>query len=177
MKIGLLRHFEVIISPPKSCDSNTFNKISHLYDTCDIIPLPNKISTLDYSICYSSPLKRALETAQIVYNGEILILPDLVEVPMQAPFRTQKNLPFGLWKVLSRMGWAFNFKRMPETRKQTDQRIERVAEIINKNNSHNILLVTHGFFITCLQGKLKKMGFKGKETLNPSNGTLYEFIK
>ncbi len=176
MKIGLVRHFEVKISTPKSCDSDTFNKVCRLYDTCDIIPFPTKFSTLDYSICYCSPLKRAYETAHIIYDGEIIVCPDLVEVPMQAPFQTKKNLRFGLWKVLSRVGWAFNLKKMPETRKQTDQRMERIVEIIKKNNSKNILLVTHGFFITCLQSKLKKMGFKGKETLNPSNGTIYEFV-
>jgi broad specificity phosphatase PhoE len=180
MKIGLLRHFEVKIHTPKSCDSKEFDRVCLMYDQNDIIPQKIDIPVHDYSLCFSSSMKRAVETAQIVFNGEIIVTEELVEVEMKSLFETNRKWSFTFWKVMSRVGWIFNLKRMPETRKQTEK---RAAQFLSKlsgykdNKDINILLVTHGFFMGCLQQELLKMGFRGKKIISPRCGELYEFIK
>ncbi len=175
MKIGLLRHFEVKIQTPKSCDSKEFDQVCLMYDQNEIIPREINIPTHDYSLCFSSSMKRAVETARIVFKGEIIITDELVEVEMKSLFETNRKWSFTFWKIMSRMGWMFNSKRMPESRKQTEIRAARFLSTLSGYKDNNILLVTHGFFMGCLQQELLKMGFEGKKIISPRFGELYEW--
>jgi len=177
MKIGLLRHFKVDIETPKRCNSSEFNRICNLYDTSDIIPPRSMTPIAGYTLCYSSTLKRAEETARIVFPGEIILSDDLKEVGMNAIFQTNREYSFTFWKVIHRVWWAFNSNRATETRKQTLERAARFLTHLIDSTNDNTLLVTHGFYMTCLHEVLNKMKFKGKPILSPKYGSLYEYIK
>jgi len=179
MKIGLLRHFKTDHRSPARCNSEEYDREYLRYELSSAI-LPACIaSTEGYSVCYASTTLRAVETAQAVFKKEIIPTDELVEVPLQAIFRTKRQLPMKLWHFINRVGWAFNSKKLPETRIQTKERaVKFLSRILGANlNNENILLVTHGFFMLMLQSELLKRGFKGKEIIKAKHGKLYEFRK
>jgi hypothetical protein len=178
MKIGLLRHFKTDYRFLERCDSEAYNNEYLNYEKSHIIPVGAKDFTGDYTICYAGTAPRALETAESVFAKEIIPTAELREVPLQAIFTTRIKLPLKLWHFINRIGWAFNAKKMPENRKQTENRARQfLGKIVEPNPSDKkILLVTHGFFMVSLQSELIKRGFKGKEFIRPEHGILYEFI-
>jgi hypothetical protein len=183
MKITLFRHFKVKNQPPVVCNSEEYNLQCKEYDRSPIIPqvLTTEIIAAAESspICYSSPMERALDTARSIYkkSENIIVSPDLVEVPMFAMFNTKIRLPFHLWNFINRMGWLLNSKRLPETRSQTKKRAARFLSNLIETAEENILIVTHGFFMLTLQEELVKRGFEGKAINRPRHGELYEFTR
>ena len=179
MKIGLVRHFKTAHQFILRCDSEEYNNEYDRYENSHIIPVISPDYTEEYSVCYASTAPRALETAAAVYKKEIIPIPELREVPLHSIFNTGWRLPIKLWHILNRTGWAFNMKKMPETRDQTKQRALRVlAEILAPNPGNDrVLVVSHGFFMVTLQEELIRMGFKGKEFIRPEHGGLYEFFR
>ncbi|MCP5105498.1 MAG: histidine phosphatase family protein [bacterium] len=182
MKVGLLRHFKVARQAPKYCNSEEYDKVCADYDGKDIIPAAVNISATEYPTCYSSSLKRAAETARLVYDNKIIFSDELVEIPVRAVFKTGIRLPFKLWNIINRVGWLFNCKNVPETKHQSRERAIRfLNKVLNSNNetngNQNILIVSHGLFMVTLQIELSKMGFKGQEFFRAGNGELYEFKK
>ncbi len=175
MKIGLLRHFRVENEAPKICNSEEYDQACFQYDRCEIIENDCPTTTEDYSICYCSSLKRAVDTARRVFNKEIIPTAELAEVPIRAIFKTTLRLPFALWNIINRIGWLLNFKILPETRKQTKKRAARFLNKILESDHKSILIVSHGFFMLTLQEELIKRGFKGDRIINARHGRLYEF--
>jgi hypothetical protein len=179
MKIGLLRHFKTDHQFPGRCNSEEYDREYLRYEQSSVILPDCIVSTDGYSVCYASTTLRAVETAQAVFKKEIIPTDELAEVPLQAIFRTKLQLPLKLWHFINRVGWAFNSRKLPETRTQTKERaVKFLSRILGANsNKKNILLVTHGFFMFTLQFELLKRGFKGKEIIKAKHGKLYEFVR
>lgn len=175
MKIRLLRHFEVINQAPKRCNSEEYNQACLQYDSSDIVENIPDLSIDDYSICFSSNIKRAVNTARTVFQKEIIITNELAEVPIRALFKTRIRIPFVLWNIINRIGWLLNCKKLPETRRQTRERASRFLAKLCQSNHQNVLIVTHGFFMLTLQEELLKRGFKGERIVRARHGLLYEF--
>lgn len=175
MKIGLLRHFKVNHSFPWFCNSEKYDQEYLKYDEANISPNCNKLSVKEYSVCYVSKKKRAVETARHLFGDRIRTTDSLIEVPIKAMFNTRIKLPFLLWNVINRLAWFFNSKRLPETRTTTQERAARFLQEVCQKEDGNVLVVTHAFFILTLKSELQKMGFKGERIINPRNGKLYEF--
>lgn len=174
-KIGLLRHFKVKTESPRHCNSREYDLACERYNRGDVEPGAHGVPTADYSICYASSMKRAILTAQHVFDKEIVPADELVEIPIQAIFKTDIRLPFLLWHVINRTAWMMNLERSPETRDQTRERAARFLSGLEKSDHENILVVSHGFFILTLQEELYKRGFKGPRITHPKHGRLYEF--
>jgi broad specificity phosphatase PhoE len=180
MKIGLFRHFKVDHRTPAFCNSVEYDKSCLDYENGKII-IPGRIDRLagEYDICYASSMKRAVDTARLVYDGEIIITDELVEIPLRAIFNTKLKLPFKLWNIINRMGWLFNSKRVPETKSQSLERVDCfLANLLTgKNNSASVLIVSHGLFLATLQIQLSKLGFKGEPFFRAEHSVLYKFEK
>lgn len=175
MKIGLIRHFRVKHTFPVFCNSENYEIEYVKYEDANIFCNNSDFPVKDYSVCYSSDKKRALNTAKMIFKRNINITSDLVEVPIKAIFKIKIKIPFIFWNILHRFFWFLNSKKLSETRKDTRARAVEFLAKICKSNKENILIVTHGFFMLSLRSELLKLGFKGGRILNPRNGILYEF--
>lgn len=177
MKIGLLRHFKVDHHPPAWCDSEEYNGLVLEYDHSPIIPQSFNGAGEGYKVCYCSHLSRARETAEHVFDKEIIVKKALEEIPLRAIFNTRFKLPFRFWHIINRIGWARNSARAAETRKQSMERAARLLDEILTSSHENVLIVSHGLFMLSLQWELNNRGFKGKEFIYARHGELYEFSK
>lgn len=175
MKIALLRHFKVCHTPPKWCDADSYNLTMMEYDAGVIIPDPAIAIPPEYTVCYCSPLPRAIETAKHLFRGEPVILRELEEVPLRAPIRTRLALPFHMWHGINRVCWLLNFKKLAETRKQTELRASLFVEKLLTHGHSHVLVVTHGLFMANLLEAILKKGFDGPRFFRAEHGRLYEY--
>jgi broad specificity phosphatase PhoE len=177
MKIGLVRHFEVIHSSKKLVNSAEFNEWVSQYDIADVKQSPVDLGDNNWDLCFSSDLHRALQTAQRISNCKIVTTDCLREVPISPILNTNLRLPVPLWLGLGRMGWIFSNRSQPESRLQTVKRINGLLTQILSLKESNILLVTHGFLMGLIQKELLNNGFRGERFVKARNGIIYVFQK
>lgn len=173
MKIGLIRHFKVDIQSQNFLNSSGFDKTMKDYDNAAIIKKHVDLKDIDWQRCISSTLPRAKETAEKIYDGEILFSDLLVEVPMRSVWNINKKIPSFIWHVSSRIAWKRNHPSQIETYRNTQIRVKEFIEKFIYNNDKNTLIVTHGFFMRQLYKALIKEGFKGTIDEVPKNGIIY----
>lgn len=173
MKIGLVRHFEVIHSCKafKCMSSEEFQQWQDEYNTAAIKPNPVTIDRREWQICYCSDLSRAIETARAIYGENSIRTELLREVEIRPAFKTDRRLPFILWTVLSRISWFFSRKSADS--KRADDFINGILAGENKN----ILIVSHGALMWYLRKSLLSRGFTGPRFAKAKNGYLYIFEK
>jgi len=177
MKILLIRHLKVIAKRPAFLTAKQFDEDRILYDQAEIEATQFKIKTEDYPVCYVSSVKRAVETAKLIYEGKYIISDDLIEVRNAGVFLKMTSLPAFFRSIIGRIAWYFNYSKMPETRFQSEARAKKfIMEMISVENK-NTLVITHGFYMHCLKRELRKHGFRGEVSLFPKNGHPYVFEK
>ena len=118
---------------------------------------------------------RARNTAEMVYDGMPVTWPDLAEVENTPFFLKWIPFPTVLRKIASRIAWFFNYRKLKETRRQSMERARHVIDGLLKGEPANTLLVTHGFFMRCLQAELRKFGFRGNIGISPNHAEVYVF--
>jgi len=175
MKIGLIRHAKVLHRDPFFSTGELFNKGRIDYDSAAVGEVALKIRQEDFPQCYVSSRPRAVATAKAIYPGKFIITDELVEVPTMALFLLKKNLPSALRSVIGRIAWFYNDSKMPETRRQSNERARRFLTSLLRETQQDALLITHGFFMQSLRHELKKLGFKGHCPYLPPNAKLYVF--
>lgn len=173
MKIGIVRHAKVNYRNKRFTTGATFIEGLKNYDAAQTAITNLKIKASDFPACYTSSQPRAMQTAKMIYPGQVVITDDLVEVPTASFILTRIQLPTLMRKILSRIAWYLNLKIMPETRSQTMLRAERFVNTMLSENKTDVLLITHGFFMFCLKRALFKHGFRGHIALFPKNAMLY----
>ena len=177
MKIGLVRHGNVLYHDPFFTTGKTFDAGRVAYDTAEIAKTTLKIMAEDFPVCYASSKQRAIDTAKLIYPGTFIVTDELIEVPNSAFFLLRIHLPSSLRAAMGRLAWFFNYHKMPETRIQSNQRAQKFLSNLLATTQQNVLLVTHGFFMQSLRYELRKMGFKGHCPYAPPNAKLYVFEK
>jgi broad specificity phosphatase PhoE len=179
MIIGLVRHHPVNFKLKKWSDSNTFNQNMESYNSAGIIPITPDHDFEQWDYCYTSTMKRALKTAKIIYTGQFIPTDLLREVPLKAGFQTRLKIPIFLWALVGRLQWLFKAKTQPENREMSTHRAREFIHqhCISHPRSTRILVVSHGFFMTCLRRELLKLGFSGPLLLHVKNGKPYKFTK
>jgi broad specificity phosphatase PhoE len=175
MKILLIRHLKVISKRPVFLTAKQFDDDRILYDKAEIKATQFKIKTKDYPVCYVSSVKRAVETAKMIYEGKYIITDDLVEVRNAGVFLKTTSLPAFFRSIIGRAAWYFNYSKMPETRIQSEARAKKFISEMLSIEHVNTLVITHGFYMHCLKRELRKQGFRGKISLFPKNGHPYVF--
>jgi broad specificity phosphatase PhoE len=175
MKIALIRHAKVNYDEPLLSTASSFRQSRADYDDGPLVPSSLHVSSDDFPQCFVSVMHRALATAEMVYTGMAIPWPDLVEVENTPFFFPRILFPTVLRKIASRIAWFFNYKKMPETRRQTMARARKVILRILQGKAIDTVLFTHGFFMRCLQHELHKFGFKGSIGLSPRHSEIYVF--
>ena len=177
MKIGVLRHEKVIHRESWFLTGKKFDEGRSFYNTLPIEIAKLRIRVSDFPVCYVSTMGRAIQTATAVYPGAFHVTNALVEVMNATWLFRHLPVPTLLRKILGRIAWYFNVKKMPETRRQSRQRARSFLDGLLAETNENTLLITHGFFMRCLVSELKRLGFKGPTPLFPKNTKLYVFEK
>ena len=177
MRIGIVRHFKVNISMPRSADSEEFTLLVKKYSEAPVIANQVDLKNIEWKKCYASTMSRAITTAEAIFKGEILKYDHIREVDVGPIFNTKRKFPVMVWDVLGRIGWLLNHKSQPEKRRDTRNKVKEFVDMIIKEEEENILVVCHGFLMISLQRELKRRGFKGKHTTKAENGTLYLYEK
>src|SRR6266446_8413448 len=113
MKIGLIRHGNVLYHDPFFSTGKMFNEGRVSYDAAAIVKSALKISAEDFPVCYVSPKQRAIDTAKLIYPGQFIIADELIEVPNSALFLLRIHLPSALRSVIGRIAWFINYHKMP----------------------------------------------------------------
>lgn len=177
MKIGIIRHGNVLYRDPFFSTGKTFDSGRTAYDAAAIEETTLKIMDGDFPVCYVSSKQRAIDTAKLIYPGTFTITDEIIEVRNSALFLLRIHLPSALRSVIGRIAWFFNYHKMPETRIQSNERAQKFLTYLVATTQQNVLLVTHGFFMQSLRHELRKMGFKGHLPYLPPNAKLYIFEK
>jgi broad specificity phosphatase PhoE len=172
MRIGLVRHFKVNLKKNKFMTSKQYNEYTKKYDVSDVIPNELVIDA-QWDKCYCSSLSRAITTAKTIYHGEIIITDKLVEIPSVALVNMKIPIPYLVWGILGRFAWIRNHTSQPEGRKVTLKRINEIIDIILKEKSENILIVSHAGTLYEIKKILRKKGFQGEKFTKARNGKLY----
>jgi len=177
MKIGLVRHFEVIqpYLVRRQMNSAEFAAWLESYDTADIRVKDCDMGGVEWETCYSSDLPRAVQTARTLFSGEITITPLLREIYLSPFFETRLRLPFHLWDTGGRMAWYFSHRSQRETRDLTLGRIRDFLHLATENGAQNVLAVSHGGLMWFMRRELLRMGFRGGNFTRAENGRLYLF--
>ena len=158
MKILLIRHAKADFEWKRSYTAKEYDEACRAYDEADIIPVDSPLETGDYERIYASSMKRAARTAQQLFPsapGPMFVTTHLLdEVPLRSFSDTPKEHSKMLYDVIGRVQWAMG-KRQEETRADSRRRADELIGLLEKNNE-NAILITHGFFMNVLIGRLKK---------------------
>lgn len=177
MEIGLMRHYRVNHRLRRLSDAATFNRDMETYDRADIV-LPSGSHREDHwDICFTSAMKRAIESGRHIFPGEIRVSDLLNEVPMHAGFKTRLKLPLFLWALIARAQWLVQSARQKEGRGLTRSRAKAFVSrfCMTQDDNARILVISHGFFLAILSRVLRGCGFRGRRFLKAENGRIYYF--
>ncbi|WP_152393107.1 histidine phosphatase family protein [Paenibacillus guangzhouensis] len=179
MKIGLMRHYKVLINTTKNwMSSHDFSEWVKQYDQSDI-DLSNPIrANLNWDVCYTSDMQRAIKTAETIHYGELITTNQLREIQINPMFHANVKLHLNIWLILGRMGWLINHHSQ-ENKYLTRMRAKTLLNTVEENckNDENVLIVTHGAFMTVLRQELLHRGYIGDTFTKPKNGWIYTFEK
>ena len=177
MIVGLVRHFPVDFKLDNWSNSSTFNQNMEAYNSEDIIPITPDHDFKQWDYCFTSTMKRALETSKIIGTNTCVKTDLLREVPLRAGFRTGFKIPVFLWALIARLQWLLKTGPQPENSKMSLARARKFIQqhCLSTSQSARILVITHGFFMICLRRELLKLGFSGPRLLHVKNGKLYTF--
>ncbi len=179
MRIGLMRHYKVRINNAKKwMNADDFANWVKQYDQSDIYMAAPVRATVDWDACYSSDMSRAIKTAESMHSGEVIKTSRLREIGIYPLFESNVKLPLPIWLIFGRLGWLVNH-RTQENKHSTSMRAKTILNEVEENNEghHNVLIVSHGAFMTVLQRELFERGYTGDRFLKPRNGKLYTYTK
>jgi broad specificity phosphatase PhoE len=179
MRIALVRHFKVKRGYPQKAFITPAELDQWIieYDESDIEEQRVDLGSIQWQLCYSSDMTRALKTAEGIFQGKINVSKDLREIK---PFwRINKNwrLPFILYPLIGRIAWLLKLPSQGEGRDQVKGRAERIIDEVLSQKAENILIVSHGGIMMFLKKELLKRGFRGPGFSVAEHGRLYIFEK
>jgi broad specificity phosphatase PhoE len=178
VKVGLVRHFRVRISLPRTT-LGTQADLMRWFDKFDAAEVEEgtvDLAGIPWDRCYSSDLPRAVKTAESIYPGEIVQLETLREVrPYPVSTRRDFRLPLGLWSGLARLAFAVSHPSQLESKADFEKRIKSACDRILSGGEENILVVSHGMVMIQMRRELLSRGFRGSRFGIPAHGTLYIF--
>lgn len=175
MRIGLIRHFEVLHPHKAFMSSYEFSEWVRGYDNAQIQKIPIEMGGVEWQICYTSDIKRAVETAKMVYEGEIIESELLRELSISPVFNTKVKLPYIIWMMLGRFAGLLGHKSQVDIHTNTKKRVSGFISNILSQKESNILIVSHGGIMWYIKNELLSIGFDGPNFTKAKNGYLYTF--
>lgn len=175
MIIGLLRHFKVNCPFETWMDSAAFQTWNLQYDIAEVTVKPIDLRGIQWNLCWSSDLPRAIATAKQVGVRDVTIDARLREVPMSPDVKTKRKKLTLWWMVRSRFAWKRNDPSQTEGQIATSKRITSFLDDLfqQAKPDDNILLVCHGFLMRELSKELARRGFDCEKFVHAENGCLY----
>lgn len=135
--------------------------------------LAEKLSEVSFDVAFSSPLKRALKTAEAVYHGKIIA--DIRLAERQFGSLEGKRLDDDTFKRLWSLTEEFDLPGT-ENLKDVFSRVESFVDFVRKNYPEkNVLAATHGGVMMAakhIYGKGEKVG--NLTELLPKNTEVFE---
>ena len=157
MKIYLTRHGQTDLNAKKLMQGRSDIPLNEM-GRSQARAAHDKIADVKFDAVYSSPLDRAIETAQIisgVSRSQIIIDERIIETDFgnyeQRPYATM-GLPMNLYWMLPEVFPA------PQTVESTREMIERVGSFftdLEKKNYGTVLIACHGGIIRVIRGYLE----------------------
>lgn len=175
MNITLVRHFRVQQPFPKGFLVN-YDQLVNWFDAYEAASIEIPASALparNWTVCYASPTKRAIETAGHIFNGNIIRHDALKELNILSLLDPKRKLPFLLWGIKIRNISVSTNPITDAFRKKTSLFMD---ELLAAQES-DVLIVGHGFVMMQLQQELLRRGFTGSKFRNPRNGQPYVYRK
>jgi broad specificity phosphatase PhoE len=171
MKIGLVRHFKVKYTLPQKrlLSRSDLIKWFDEYELNDVEHNDVDLRGIEWKRCFSSPVNRAMYTAERIHAGEIVKVPELKELDILHLMWGKIKLPLILWVILVRMKSSSSNEVTHEFRKK----ITAFVDGILLKSNEDTLIVSHGFVMMFLQKELARRGFKGDTFRTPENGKAY----
>lgn len=114
-------------------------------------------------ILISSPLRRAMETAQLLRDkAPDLIDENLVEAALPSPRLGPVKLRPKSWGTLARCAWYVGWSDGMESHKTARMRANAMAMTLadHAKGGKTVLVTAHGWYNRMLKGSLQKQGWK-----------------
>ncbi|WP_175986674.1 histidine phosphatase family protein [Bacillus sp. Marseille-Q1617] len=177
MKIGLVRHFKVKRGYPNSIVSSQelMNWVEE-YEASDVEENEVELGGIEWKSCYSSSMRRAEVTAEKVFQGDIVLLDDLREIPLAPIFPSGMKLPLFVHLFAIRLAWWFNHPSQAGSKKEVLEKIKGMVDRVISEDQ-DVLIVGHGGVMMFMRRELIKRGFSGPAFRRPANGKVYIFQK
>ena len=172
MKIGLIRHFKVKQPFPKKLFL-TKSEVINWFEEYEVAELEYQkidLQSIEWKICYSSSLNRAVKTANYIYDGKIILVKDLEELNILHLLPNKLKLPFLIWAVLVRVKSLSNNS---DVRLFREKIIEFLSQVLKENK--NVLIISHWFVMKILEDELNKQKINGEKIKSPKYGKIYIF--
>jgi broad specificity phosphatase PhoE len=177
MKVGLVRHFKVNRGyPNKIVTTNDLMQWLNEYDLSDVEEKKVDLADIKWEKCIASDLKRAKITAESIFEGEIIYLEELREIPLIPFIKLNIKMPLIVHMIFIRIAWLFNHKSQYEHKRNVLDRLNQLVEEIVQTNK-DVLIVSHGGIMMYLRKELLKRGFKGPKFSRAESAKLYTFEK
>jgi hypothetical protein len=174
MRIGLVRHFKVNHPfPERRCltKSDVLKWFTDYDSTLNLEYKKVDLSDIHWKHCYSSPMLRAVNTANHIFDGQITEIAELKELDILHRLSDKWKLPFLVWGLIVRVK---SFSSNKDTDKFKNEIIAFVDKLIATNES-DVLIVSHWFVMRVIKKELIKRGFTGRNFKSNEYGTLYVF--
>lgn len=175
MKITFIRHSKVLFNWAKLYNASSFDLACQEYDISPV--QATKKLEIERQYVYISNLVRTEATAKNLFQEEIEIIKTnlLNEIPIRPFINTTMRLPTIIWMVLGRMQWYFNHSNQPETRKSSEERINKfLDDILNKGQ--NCVIIGHGFYFAQMVDQMKRRAIIGNMRKRLKNEELRVFV-
>ena len=170
-----MRHFKVNHAFPKKwfLSKAEIEAWFEDYARAEVLITEMDLGGVEWHKCLSSPLARALHTANHIYKGKIIQVEVLKELNALPLLTTRLKLPFIVWAIVVRLKYA---SKDPVTVAFRKKIVDFVDELLQRE-SGNVLIVSHGFVMMCIEGELNKRGFTGEPIRASVHGKVYVFEK
>lgn len=165
--IILVRHGKPALSRKVRLTSREYRDWWAQYDAGGLAPnqkVPKKVRRWaeKADVFYSSPLRRAVESLQLVADQEPdFVLPELIEAALPSP-----PIPFRMrpktWGTWSRIVWFWGWPDGMESHREARIRANGVAKTLGEAASGGKIVYVsgHGWFNRMIKGSLMKQGWK-----------------
>jgi broad specificity phosphatase PhoE len=165
-RLQLIRHGKPAYEYPglfMFMDSSSFNECLDKYEKSSLDEQRLRIRPPVYEQLVSSDLLRAVETAHwLADKRKFSKSPLFREVPLPRINSKLFFAPVWITIVLLRLLWRFDLIGVPETVTQTNQRVQKAADEIDRRlvRTSNLAIISHDFFLRLLRHELIKRGWQ-----------------
>lgn len=177
MRIGLIRHFEVLHPLPKEwVSAGQLEAWQQNYDQAEIRKAAFHTADVDWKQCLSSDLPRARSTARAVFAGDIQETELLRELTFSAFKTGNLRLPVSVWKVLVRLAWMTGHASQRTSRDEFLSRVQKMSDLLCTFRE-DTLVVAHAGMMLYLSRELCRRGFVGPRLRIADHAVTYVYFK